>query len=332
MAASPTWAKSWLNCPVDPRLGAALLKHGAGAAPTVAQISDADPKRLARMVPDRGPVSAGEVLATAFPGWVAKKVGEREYLLASGTRASYDGPEWIVAADVQQTKGGAVIREAEPIDFPVHRVEETTTAELKDGKVRGRRVTKVGAIELTSTPVKLAPDEAMEALTGVTFDQFPLTEAEQKLKERLDFLHKAIGSPDVTQGDYGVEVREVAGGSSISDCDMRAAMLRQLPWDLIPRLDELAPERIGPGKVDYSNGRPVVRVKLQALFGQTHTATVAGVKVLYHLLSPAGRELAVTDDLESFWAGPYQQVRSEMRGRYPKHPWPEDPTAYTAKG
>ena len=172
----------------------------------------------------------------------------------------------------------------------------------------------------SSTPVKLTPDEAAEALTDVDFASFPLTKEEQHLKERLDFLHETLGWPDVSQGDYSPEVRGVAEGASIGSCDMSQAMLRQLDWQQVAELDAAAPK-----EYQYDSGRPVKRVKLQHMFGQSGK-TVSGVKVLYHLLSPAGRPLAVTDDLDSFWEGPYQQVRKEMRGRYPKHAWPEDPT------
>ena len=111
---------------------------------------------------------------------------------------------------------------------------------------------------------------------------------------------------------------------------MHAALMRQLPWPEATRMDELAPERLAvPSgshpRIDYSTGRPIVRVKLQECFGLVGSPSISNMPVLFHLLSPAGRELAVTDDLESFWNGPYQDVRKEMRGRYPKHPWPEDP-------
>ncbi|GAA1768396.1 hypothetical protein GCM10009712_15600 [Pseudarthrobacter sulfonivorans] len=123
-----------------------------------------------------------------------------------------------------------------------------------------------------------------------------------------------------------------------------------LPWPEAVRLGELVPESLkvpsgsmvridypdvpesagpgstgGPGADD--TGRPVVAVKLQECFGWAETPRLVDgrVPVLFHLLSPARRPLAVTDDLASFWAGPYSQVRSEMRGRYPRHPWPEDP-------
>lgn len=312
------------NLPLDPRLGAALLEWGAQAAPTVARLAgEADARRLRRLVPDKGPVDPGEVIASAFPQWIARKIGD-EYLLASGTRARFNSSaEWIAAAEVQRTHNGAIIREAEPIAFPEHRVVEETRAFLQDGKVRGRRVARIGAIELSSTPVKLTPDEAVEALADVDFASFPLTKEEQHLKDRLDFLHETKGWPDVSQGDYSVEVREVAEGASIGSCDMRQAMLRQLDWKHVAELDAAAPK-----EYQYDSGRPVKRVKLQHMFGKKGE-TVSGVKVLYHLLSPAGRPLAVTDDLDSFWEGPYQQVRKEMRGRYPKHAWPKDPTCPT---
>ena len=315
------FGKKLASLPLDPRLGAALLEWGSQAAPTVARLAgETDAKRLRRLVEDKGPVDPGEVIASAFPQWIAKKVGD-EYQLASGTRAKFNSnAEWIAAAEVQRTHNGAVIREAAPIAFPEHRVVEDKVAYLEDGKVRGRKVARIGAIELSSTPVKLTPDEAAEALTDVDFDSFPLTKEEQHLKERLDFLHETLGWPDVSRGDYSVEVRGVAEGASIGSCDMRQAMLRQLDWRQVAELDAAAPK-----EYEYGTGRPVKRVKLQHMFGKKGQ-TVSGVKVLYHLLSPAGRPLAVTDDLDSFWEGPYQQVRKEMRGRYPKHAWPEDPT------
>src|SRR5690606_12076587 len=114
---------------------------------------------------------------------------------------------------------------------------------------------------------------------------------------------------------------------------------RLLPWPEAARLDELAPERLevpsgSRVRIEYppvgDESRPVVAVKLQECFGWASTPRLVDgrVPVLFHLLSPAGRQLAVTDDLASFWSGPYAQVRAEMRGRYPKHPWPEDPWSH----
>ena len=317
--------------PLDPRLGAALLKYGSGAAVCVAKLGDMDAKRLARLVPKTPKVPDGDVIATAFPQWVAKRIGD-EYLLASGTRATFGGKdEWIAAAEVQRTARGAIIREAAPYHLPEERITEEVRATLQGGKVRGRKVRAVGAIELSSTPVQLSPGEAEEALRDLSLRDFQLDDGAKRLKARLDFLHEQLGAPwpDVATGDYSVEAMELANGASISQLNMRNALLRQLPWPEAAKLDELAPERLPIGKIDYSTGRPIVRVKLQLAFGLESSPVIAGRKLLFHLLSPAGRELAVTDDLHSFWDGPYHQVRKEMRGRYPKHPWPEDPWSAT---
>lgn len=337
--------------PLDPRLGAALLEYGSGAAPTVAALAEGaggdlarahapqrQVERFARMVPASAAVPPGDVIAAAYPEWVGKHLGDREYLLASGTRATLDTTippsEWIAAAEIQLTGKGAVIRAAAATSFPADRVQESTTASLIDGRLRSRRLTSVGAIELTSTPIALSPAEAQEVLADFRFDldAMPLDEKALRLKDRLDFLSGRHGEPwpDIRAGDFSLEVGELANGASISKLDMYSAFMRQLPWPEAADMDTLAPERLSvPSgshpRIDYSTGRPVVRVKLQECFGLAASPEVSGVRVLFHLLSPAGRELAVTDDLASFWDGPYNDVRKEMRGRYPKHPWPEDP-------
>jgi ATP-dependent helicase HrpB len=144
----------------------------------------------------------------------------------------------------------------------------------------------------------------------------------------------------------GPELEALAGGAAAGGIDLTDPLRRLLPWPAAARLAELVPEwlEVPSGsrvRIDYPDvpdhatddgGRPVVAVKLQECFGWTDTPRLVDgrVPVLFHLLSPARRPLAVTDDLASFWSGPYAQVRAEMRGRYPKHPWPEDPWTATA--
>jgi ATP-dependent helicase HrpB len=121
--------------------------------------------------------------------------------------------------------------------------------------------------------------------------------------------------------------------ADLARIDAGKALARLLPWASgeAARLEELAPERItvpsGSGiRIDYGNPeQPVLAVKLQEMFGLQESPRVAGVPLLVHLLSPAGRPAAVTADLASFWRDGYKGVRAELRGRYPKHPWPEDP-------
>ncbi|NKF31474.1 ATP-dependent helicase HrpB, partial [Pseudomonas sp. BGM005] len=128
------------------------------------------------------------------------------------------------------------------------------------------------------------------------------------------------------------ELDALAAGTPVGRLDLTSALRRLLPWPDAVRLDDLVPDRLEVPtgsriRVVYPphddpTSRPVVAVKLQECFGWAETPRLVDgrVPVLFHLLSPAGRPLAVTDDLASFWSGPYAQVRAEMRGRYPKHP------------
>ena len=332
--------------PTHPRWGAALLKHGSGAADTIARLDDSDPQRLARLVPDKGPVDPGVVVATAFPEFVAKRVADKEYLLASGTRArvldsANAGHEWLAVAEVSLSNAGnAIIHAAEPIAendaLDIIGVTEETRAFLEGSKVRGVRVRAAGAIVLSETPVKVSGDEAVEALrnSGQGLNLFRFSEKAQNLRERMRHLRAAYGDPwpDVESARASLEwlepeLRELAEGHKP---DMYPALQRLLPWPEASRLDELAPERLPvpsgrDARIDWSGERPVVSIKLQECFGLAESPEYCGHRVQFHLLSPAGRPLAVTDDLASFWAGPYAGVRADMRGRYPKHPWPEDP-------
>ena len=330
--------------PTHPRWGAALLKHGSGAADTIARLDDSDPKRLARLVPNKGAVDPGVVVATAFPEFVAKRVDEKEYLLASGTRArvldSADaGQEWLAVAEVSLSNAGnAIIRAAEPIAendaLDIVGVTEETRAFLEGSKVHGVRVRAAGSIVLSETPVKVSGDEAVEALrnSGQGLNLFHFSDKAQNLRERLRHLYRAYGEPwpDVDNASLEwlePELRQLAEGH---EPDMYPALQRLLPWPEASRLDELAPERLAvpsgrDARIDWSGERPVVSIKLQECFGLAESPEYCGHRVQFHLLSPAGRPLAVTDDLASFWSGPYAGVRADMRGRYPKHPWPEDP-------
>jgi ATP-dependent helicase HrpB len=161
----------------------------------------------------------------------------------------------------------------------------------------------------------------------------------------MAFCHRRIGEPwpDVsdaalTAGTDWLEPwwSRARRRADVERLPVGQALRNLLPWQA--RIDEAAPEALAvpsgrEARVDYSGETPVLAVKLQEMFGAVDTPRIADVPVLLHLLSPAGRPLAVTADLRSFWEGPYQDVRKEMRGRYPKHPWPEDPysVAPTAK-
>jgi ATP-dependent helicase HrpB len=163
----------------------------------------------------------------------------------------------------------------------------------------------------------------------------------------LAFLHRTLGEewPGVAEEDLLAGAADPAGWlaaplaaarrrADLAAVDAGAALRGLVGWPRAGRIDELAPERITVPSgsriaLDYSGDRPVLPVRVQEAFGWTATPRVAGVPVLLHLLSPAGRPAAVTDDLDSFWDTGYPQVRAELRGRYPKHHWPEDPRSAT---
>jgi hypothetical protein len=357
--------------PTEPRLAKALIALGKSAAETIAALQEpisgdidkalgslrsskrfrSEVRRLRSLTQGEAPCTPGEVIGTAFPDLIAKKVGE-EYLLAQGTRAKLRPNSgctthpWLAVYDVSLSPAGATIHSAAPIDqgmaLELIGVTEETTCTYHNGKVTGRKLKQAGTIVLATTPVAVPQDQAIAAITAAVHQQglslFNFSPAAQQLKDRLALLHQYYGTPwpeiDALAADEWLQP-EIAQLAADQTPDMFAALQRILPWPEASKIDELAPAalQVPSGRsvpVDYSQQRPTVKVKLQECFGLSTSPVVCGHKVVFHLLSPAGRALAVTDDLASFWAGPYAGVRAEMRGRYPKHPWPLDPTAAVA--
>lgn len=343
----------------------ALLSLGETGNIALRRPDQREVRRLQRLA---GPstsrrVAPGEVIGHAFPHLVARRVADGEYLLAQGTRAVVPaefglmGEEWLAVADVRLERSGrARVQAAAPIAesaaLDVIGVSEETECVFDDGRVRATRVVTAGAIVLSRTPVRPAPGVARAAVAAVVRERgvglFPMSGRAARLWDRLRFLAHRVGDPwpDVAAlpADEWLapEIDLVASGTKVEDIDLYSALQRVLPWPAASRLDELAPAELvvpsGRGVlVDYGGDRPRVRVKLQECFGLADSPVFGGERVVFELLSPAGRPVAITDDLASFWAGPYQNVRSEMRGKYPKHPWPMDPltavaTARTKRG
>ncbi|QAU51363.1 ATP-dependent RNA helicase [Corynebacterium pelargi] len=308
-------------------------------------------RRLAALAPPSTThFTPGQVIAHAFPQRIARaSAKEGEFLLASGTRARLDkitalaGCEWIAVAGLRlNAQGDALISAAAPLQQAeaeaIAGVQERTTATIEAGRIKATRERALGAILLSSTPCSLNPEEAKAALTQHVqehgLDIFHFEPAAKSLWNRLKFLYEHVGDPwpDVERMSASVleaEIAQLAQGVPPAKIAMAPVLKRILPWPEAAHLDELVPATLSlpsgnQASIDYQD-RPVVAAKLQECFGLTQTPLICGQRVLFHLLSPAGRPLALTDDLASFWAGPYQGVRAEMRGRYPKHPWPEDP-------
>lgn len=310
--------------------------------------------------------AVGLVAALAFPERVARARGEGAFLMASGTGAELrDGSRlrsapWlaVAVADRPAHAASARVRLAAVIDEDTARLAaghlRFSGEEVRwvDGDVVARSVERLGAVELSVRALKQPRPELVRAalVDGLRRDGLGLlrwTRETGQLRERLVFLHRELGAPwpDLSDGALLARTEEwlepelsrARRRSDLARIDAGQALRRLLPWATgeAARLDELAPERIEvPSgsriRVEYGGEQPVLAVKLQELFGLTETPKVAGVPVLVHLLSPAGRPAAVTADLASFWQDGYRAVRAELRGRYPKHPWPEDPTTVEA--
>lgn len=274
--------------------------------------------------------------------------------------------EWLAVADVTRASSraaagsGAVIRSAAVLtegqmeSAASHLMTDRIEAAFVGGRVQARRERRIGAIVRSSVPVRAAASEGRDAVERALrrdgLGMFTWSESADALRRRLALLRRELGEPWPDVSDSGLlesldtwlatELDALASGAPASRLDLTSALRRLLPWPEAAHLDTLAPERLAvpsgsrvrityPEPDGDATGRPVVAVKLQECFGWAETPRLVDgrVLVLFHLLSPAGRPLAVTDDLASFWSGPYAQVRAEMRGRYPRHPWPEDPWA-----
>ncbi|GAA1941854.1 ATP-dependent helicase HrpB [Nocardioides hwasunensis] len=309
-------------------------------------------------------VAVGLVVALAHPDRIARKrSGTSSYLMASGTGAALDprdpgplaGLEWLAVGDAQRRPGEreARIRAAAPLteDLALEaagsswtEVDEVTWT---GGRVLARRRTLLGAIELSSVPLSDPPAQAVsgairEAVATEGIALLSWTPAATALRARLDFLHRALGAPWPDVGDaaltrdldtwLGTQLARVRSAQDLRRIDVTAALRAMVPWSEAGRLDDLAPEQVevpsgSRVRVDYSQEQPVLAVRLQEVFGWTAAPVLADgrVPLLLHLLSPARRPAAVTADLESFWDNGYPGVRADLRGRYPKHAWPEDP-------
>ena len=266
------------------------------------------------------------------------------------------GLPWLAIADADRRPGvrDATIRAAAPLseDLALEAAsalwQESEQVDWSDGRVVARRVVALGAIELTSDPIadpapELVGAAVREGLRQVGLAVLPWSEAATALRQRMAFLHRAVGDPwpDVSddaltadiEGWLGPELARIRGTRDLRLIDVLTALRRLLPWPEAGRLDELAPQAVSvPSgssvRIDYGAEQPVLAVRIQEVFGWSATPRLADgrVPLLLHLLSPARRPAAVTADLASFWATGYPQVRAELRGRYPKHAWPDDPT------
>ncbi len=316
----------------------------------------------ARLAKQAKPVSetygTAELAALAYPDRIGLRRGgdAPRYLLSGGKGAHFaegdplSGQRILVATDLDGDTRDARIRQAAPLTegalralFP-DQIEWVDLCEWsrREGKVVARRQERFGALALQDRVWKDAPDEAIALgfLDGVRQMGLRFSAAAERFRTRVR-LARANGTALPEMDDAALlETLEdwllphVTGLRSKEDWrnfDALPALRAMLDWDQTQALDRLVPGKFETplGRsvaVDYAQDVPEISVRLQEMFGVTQHPTVAGAPLKITLLSPAGRPVQTTMDLPGFWASSYADVRKDMRGRYPKHPWPEDPT------
>jgi ATP-dependent helicase HrpB len=309
-------------------------------------------------------LSTGLMLALAFPDRVARNRGNGSFVLANGRGASVEPTSalakspYIAVAELTGTAANGRILLAAPItqieieaQFADHiQTDDEITFDKIAMALRARRRKKLHAITLSEITLAVSPsaDTARvlaDGLVAAGLDRLPWSRPLKQWRDRVMFLRTA--SPDEWPDLSDNALAETRAGwlvpalfdktslASFSAGDLADALMALLPWELRARLDREAPTHFEAPTgtslpIDYEAEQgPTIAVRLQELFGLTIHPSIAKGKIplVLELLSPAHRPVQVTRDLPGFWRGSYAAVRSDLRGRYPRHPWPEDPAS-----
>lgn len=307
------------------------------------------------------PVGAGALLLHAFPDRIALQRGGRgRFVMANGRGAEIDaterlsGAEMLVIADLTGRAGRQRILSAAEVSRSLVETDlasAITTDDVVDfdmasRSVRGRRQRRLGAIVLDEAPLPRPKGTAAAAalVSGVRqigLAALPFSREVGQLRDRIAFLHRAQPElwPDVSDAALldGLEqwlapfLHDMTSLGDIGAGTLRQALVSRLPHGADRELERQAPTHFEAPTgqrhpIRYDGEEPVLAIRVQELFGLTRHPVIAGrIPLLLELLSPGQRPIQLTRDLPGFWAGSWKDVRSEMRGRYPKHPWPEDP-------
>ena len=310
-------------------------------------------------------VSAARLLALAFPERIGKaRATPGHFLLANGRGANLDATHplarcpFLVAAELSGTAASTRILlaagadEADVLAAAQHRISEREEIEFDQGAagLRSRRLRKLDAIVLTSEPRAIAASEETahllaKGIAKLGLDRLPWSTAQTQFRDRVGFLRAAGGSewPNLTDEALAETASEwlapfLGGKTKLVEMgadDLGAALDALLPWHLKRRLDEEAPTDFqaptgNRHAIDYkAAGAPALRIRVQELFGLTQHPSIANgrLPLTLHLLSPAHRPIQITRDLPGFWKGSWAAVKAEMKGRYPRHAWPDDPAS-----
>jgi ATP-dependent helicase HrpB len=343
---------------------ASRLLATRGSARSRIQASAKQIKQILKIRSDTTSISEGILVAFAWPDRIAqKRGGDRRYRMSGGGGAilpEHDGlskQELLAIATTDGASGDQKIFLAAPLmlkDIETHFANQIEQVEnvgwdTRSQSVVAARVRKLGALILEERPLTAADPEAMadamiKGISEMGIKALPWTDASNNFRAQVQFLRRLFSEdswPDLNDEalvqNYGEWLRPYLAGSSrkshLERLDMLAIMKSLVTYDLQRQMDVLAPRRVEVPSgahvaIDYeTEGDPVIRVRLQEMFGLAKTPTIAKgrAQLRIELLSPAGRPLAVTKSLETFWTNGYPDVRAELRGRYPKHSWPEDP-------
>ncbi|WP_074256448.1 ATP-dependent helicase HrpB [Vannielia litorea] len=334
------------------------LLQNPGLAPEAARGAlkriAAETRRLSRLAGPTSDLTAAQALALAYPDRIGlRRPGDAPRFLLSGGRgaqmAAEDdlaGQRLIVVADIEGEGRDARIRLALPISESELRATPGVAPawhDLAEWSKRERRVVarqqeRLGALVLDDRNWKDAPEEALSAaaLDGIRDLGLPLTDRARRLLARVALMPDL---PDCSESALLAEAEDwllpylgkIRTAADIAALDITDALKARIGWEGMQALDRATPPSFTTplGRtipIDYSGEAPEISLRLQEMFGQTNHPTVAGKPLRVTLLSPGGRPVQTTMDIPGFWASSYADVRKDMRGRYPKHPWPEDPT------
>ena len=309
-----------------------------------------------------GDLSPGVMLAFAFPDRIARNRGNGSFVLANGRGAAVEQTSslarapYIAVGELTGTAASGRILLAAPITQDeiearfAGQIESAEEVSFDRGAMalRARRKRALHAVTLSEAPMPLSPSAQTarifaEGLVAAGLDKLPWSKALKQWRDRVMFLRRAEDEnwPDLSDAALAAMAGEwlapaLYDKTSLKDFsagDLSDAVMNLLPWELRARLDREAPTHFEAPTgtmlaIDYEAEQgPTIAVRLQELFGlNTHPSIARGaVPLVLELLSPAQRPVQVTRDLPGFWRGSYAAVRSDLRGRYPRHPWPEDP-------
>ena len=342
----------------------ARLSHLRGGARDRIRQTAKQIRQIAGIKEDDSDVSGGVLIAYAFPDRIAqRRGGDRRYRLSGGGGAvlpEHDAlmtQDFLAVATTDGASGDQKIFLAAPLSQREIEEHFADQIEARDGvfwdsrakAVSASKSRRLGALVLEEKPSTNAdPTLIAEAMTqGVRemgLGSLPWSDGAKALRSRAMFLRRLYpedGWPDLSDEALLASLEDwlmpylagISRKAHLDRLDMHQILQGMIPHELSRRMDKLAPVRIevpsgADVRIDYeTEGDPVLRVRLQEMFGLARTPAIAEGRspLRIELLSPAGRPLAVTQSLETFWTNGYPSVRSDMRGRYPKHAWPEDP-------